>query len=76
MFFYLFVFIMFTMFIYITNIIPFIMKKQIIKTLIISFLCFILNSCRSNKLTPNDKNQEYYKEKRQEAFDELYNEHH
>ena len=52
------------------------MKIYVFKILIISLLYVFLNSCRSSKLTPNDKNQEYYNDKRQEAFDELYNEHH
>lgn len=52
------------------------MKKMYFKVLIISVLCTCFNGCSSNKSTVNNKNQEYENDKRQEDFDELYNDHH
>jgi hypothetical protein len=52
------------------------MKEYLFKALIISVLCVFMNGCNSKKSTVNNKNQEDYNDKRQEAFDELYNEHH
>ncbi len=64
-------FIVFTMFTYIT-----IMIKCFYKVLIISVLCIFLNACTSTKSTKSDKEQEIEQEKRQEAYDENYDRHH
>lgn len=52
------------------------MNRKLLKLLIISALCVVVNSCKSSKLTANNTNQEDYNDKRQEAFDELYNNYH
>jgi hypothetical protein len=52
------------------------MKNIYFKVLIISVLCICLNSCSSKKSTVNNKSQESENDKRQEDFDELYNDHH
>lgn len=61
------------MFIYITNYTMVIMKYFIFKLLILSVLYILFNSCSSTKQTKINKEQEDYNEKRQEDFDELYN---
>ncbi len=46
------------------------------KYLVVVIMIIIVSSCNSQKSTINDKHQEYENEKRQEAFDELYNDNH
>lgn len=67
----IFMFTMFTMFIYIT-----IMKRFFYIILIFSGLCIAFNACSSAISTKSDKEQEMVQEKRQEAFDENYDRHH
>ena len=64
-------FTMFTMFIYIT-----IMIKFFIKLLIISGLFIAFNACRSAKNTDTKVKQEHEEEKRQEEYEDFYDEHH
>ena len=67
----IFMFTMFTMFIYIT-----IMKRLFYIILIFSCLYISFNACSSAKSTKSDKEQEMEQEKRQEAYDENYDRHH
>lgn len=70
----IFMFTMFTMFIYIT-----IMIRSFYILLIFSGLCIAFNACssaKSTKSTKSDKEQEIEQEKREEAFDENYDRHH
>lgn len=49
------------------------MKKTYI---IIIIIALIVNSCNCQKSTVNNKHQESENDKKQEAFDELYEQHH
>jgi PBP1b-binding outer membrane lipoprotein LpoB len=46
------------------------------KYIIVVIIAMIVNSCNSQKSTVNNKHQESENDKRQEAFDELYEENH
>lgn len=47
-----------------------------VKYIVIVVIAMIVNSCNSQKSTVDNKHQENENDKRQEAFDELYDEHH
>ena len=64
-------FTLFTLFIYTV-----IMIKLFTKILIISGLIIAFNACTSAKNTDTKVKQEHEEEKRQEEFDDLYDEHH